>query len=405
MSDCKVSVIIPVHNCEQFLRQCIDSVLSQTLSEIEVILINDASTDSSQVIIDEYLANDDRIQVVQLENNKGVSVARNTGIDKSTGQYLIFVDADDYWIDQRMLENLYAKSILEQADLTSFGFCRVDEAGKQKDISVEAAAVVNPRQQKNWSIKYNAWAKFISRKYLSEHEIAFKPSLIMGEDALFSITLYCNANKLVVMDDVYYCYRTNPYGVNHAPWTSTKIFDSLRWFEMAIPIVRGSLLFEFRPDILQSITMERFKMLCTKLGPKAMELLTARQRQDYFERWVKCLDHLDPAYFNKHFQADSDAEVLREMMVQVRQNDVVGLSHSFNNDTARRQRTGNNIQSVTLSKQQAYQLGQDLLQVNKTHIRCEMGSNVIITLPREEAYQLARRLIANREPEITLRFN
>jgi hypothetical protein len=229
--------------------------------------------------------------------------------------------------------------------------------------------------------------------------------LLIGEDALFSLTLYCYANTLVVTADVYYCYRINPAGVNHVPWNSAKIFDGLRWFEMAIPLIRESVLFEHRADILQSISMERIKMLRNKLGPMAVELLTVQQQQNYFERWAKCFDHLDLSYFNQHIEVESDVGVFREMLKLVKQNNVIGLGAFFKNDMPRRQRAGIILQSVTLSKQQAQQLGQDLLQINKAHIRCEMGSNFIITLPREEAHQLARRLIANRKPEITLRFN
>ena len=89
-----VSIIIPVYNVEQYLRECVDSVLNQTYSDVEVILVDDESTDQSGNICDEYAEMDSRIKVIHKKNG-GVSSARNTGIDKAVGEYLLFVDSDD----------------------------------------------------------------------------------------------------------------------------------------------------------------------------------------------------------------------------------------------------------------------------------------------------------------------
>ncbi len=91
----KVSVIIPVHNTEQYLKECLDSVVNQTYKNLEIILINDASTDNSIDIINKY--KDKRIKVINMKHNSGVAIARNTGVDKSTGDYICYLDSDDYW--------------------------------------------------------------------------------------------------------------------------------------------------------------------------------------------------------------------------------------------------------------------------------------------------------------------
>lgn len=128
----KVSVIIPIYNAEQYLGQCLGSVLRQSLADIEIILVNDASTDASQTIISNYQSHDDRIHYIEMEHNGGVSAARNTGIKTATGEFIIFLDADDYWDGDEMLESLYQQAVSEKADFISFGFCRVDDKGEKR---------------------------------------------------------------------------------------------------------------------------------------------------------------------------------------------------------------------------------------------------------------------------------
>ena len=103
----KVSVIIPVYNCEAFLPQCIDSLRAQTMKEIEMIFVCDASPDDSLSILRRYEAQDSRIRVVAFEQNRGVSAARNAGMELATGEYVIFCDSDD-WVEPEMYERLYA---------------------------------------------------------------------------------------------------------------------------------------------------------------------------------------------------------------------------------------------------------------------------------------------------------
>ena len=92
----KISVIVPVYNTEQYLRQCLDSILCQTFSDFELILVDDASTDRSGVICDDYSMKDKRVKIFHCGKNSGVSAARNLAIDHSTGEYLVFIDSDDF---------------------------------------------------------------------------------------------------------------------------------------------------------------------------------------------------------------------------------------------------------------------------------------------------------------------
>ena len=104
INNIKVSIILPVYNCETYLNRCLDSLLNQTFENIEIIAINDGSTDRSLEILDIYAKNDNRIKVIN-KKNTGVSDTRNIGLDESKGDYIVFVDSDD-WIELNMIEDM-----------------------------------------------------------------------------------------------------------------------------------------------------------------------------------------------------------------------------------------------------------------------------------------------------------
>ena len=128
----KVSVVIPVYNCEAFLPECIDSLLAQTLEDIELIFVCDASPDDSLAILRRYEEKDSRIRVIAFEQNRGVSAARNAGIEAAAGEYIGFCDSDD-WVEPQMFERLYGAAKQHEADIS---FCRVykDYAHKTENV-------------------------------------------------------------------------------------------------------------------------------------------------------------------------------------------------------------------------------------------------------------------------------
>ena len=129
----KVSVIIPVYNTEKYLRRCFDSVVNQTLSDIEIICINDCSTDNSLEILQEYASKDKRIKLIDFKVNKGAAIARNIGIDAATGEYIGFVDSDDF-VDLDFYEKLYKKAAETGADAVKGKLFLYDNE-KKTDIS------------------------------------------------------------------------------------------------------------------------------------------------------------------------------------------------------------------------------------------------------------------------------
>jgi len=402
MSDCKISVIIPVYNGELFLRQCLDRVLQQSLIDFEIILINDASTDATQNIIDDYAQRDKRIHVIRQAVNKGVSAARNAGIEVAVGIYLTFLDADDYWMDDDMLASLFCQAETSLADIVDFGFIRSSENDEQRSSQAANSKFTNLQHDNKWSIRYTACAKLINLAYLKQQRILFDVSLVMGEDALFSTAMYCTAHRLVVTEAEYYCYRINPNSVNRTPWNRRKLHDALNWFTHVIKLITESEINQRMPNLIQTILAERMSMLYNKLGPLSLDILNEEELRQYIDAWSSNLQHLDSGYFSPESnrqQIASQQELYRLLMAR----DITAFKTFFKSSAYQSQK--NQAKSVTILQQQAKQLGYDILQINKVKIRCNFGSGVIITLPKQKAHQLAKQLIANQNPSITLWFD
>ena len=130
MANPKISVIVPVYNTEKYLHRCIDSILSQTFTDFELLLINDGSKDGSGAICDEYAAKDNRVRVFHKENC-GVSSARNLGLDNVQGEWVLFVDSDD-WMELTMLAKMYHAAIENNADCVYCDFNFVKQSGVER---------------------------------------------------------------------------------------------------------------------------------------------------------------------------------------------------------------------------------------------------------------------------------
>lgn len=122
----KVSIIIPVYNVEKYLRQCLDSVVNQTLTDIEIICVNDCSPDNSLSILKEYAENDNRIKIIDLKENVGLGQARNIAMQQATGEYIMFVDSDD-WLELVACKKAYDRINTNESDVCFFTYNLYDE--------------------------------------------------------------------------------------------------------------------------------------------------------------------------------------------------------------------------------------------------------------------------------------
>ena len=188
----KISIILPFYNVEPYLRKCMDTLVNQSLRDIEIIAINDCSPDNSLSIIEEYAAKDERIKIINNEKNLKLAGARNAGLDVATGEYVSILDSDDF-IELDFLEKLYALAVSEDADIVK-GVFRELPSGTMVNNNAEVL-------HSKWNFKWNLWTAIFRRDLLERHEIRFVIDTIC-----FQTRAVYFANKIAVCDDAIYNY-------------------------------------------------------------------------------------------------------------------------------------------------------------------------------------------------------
>ncbi|MFZ7119656.1 MAG: glycosyltransferase [Eubacteriaceae bacterium] len=206
----KISVIVPIYNVEKYISKCIISLLNQTLKNIEILLINDGSTDSSKKIIMEFQEKyPNKIKVIN-KNNEGVSVARNLGIIKSSAQYIAFVDADD-WLHQEMLELMYKKAIENKSDLVLCNARVIDEKEgslrsiwKSGNLNRSVENIYDNKELIN-TILPAPWGKLFKKSLFIDNDIFF-PLYLRNQDlgTIPRILIHCKSISKV--DEALYNY-------------------------------------------------------------------------------------------------------------------------------------------------------------------------------------------------------
>lgn len=227
-----VSIIVPVFNVDKFLKECIDSVIAQSYKKWELILIDDGSNDGSASICDDYANLDCRIRVVHKENS-GVSDSRNVALDMVQGEYVMFLDADDYWINTNVIEYLLKFAIINQLDIIRGEYIAVDENNKfvfSKRISgirrKYSCTVIDSYEFLKYGIS-NEFFLFLSmfrRKILNE--IKFEKGRIFLEDMQFYAKIFLREMRCMYLPDFrFYAYRKNINSVSYRV-NPRKLIDS-----------------------------------------------------------------------------------------------------------------------------------------------------------------------------------
>jgi glycosyltransferase involved in cell wall biosynthesis len=207
MSPIKVSIIIPVYNKEKYLKDCLDSVTNQTLSEIEIICIDDGSTDKSLDILEEYKRKDDRIKVYSYSNH-GPGFARNKGLNKAHGEYIAFIDADD-WIENSTLECLYSAAKKDNSDLVLFNALEhyTNKTKERSYYSHDIEKSFNWRQYPD--IVMNNYlivcTKLHKKELIDKHDIKFSERELF-EDVYFHISSIIYAESITYVNKILYHY-------------------------------------------------------------------------------------------------------------------------------------------------------------------------------------------------------
>lgn len=207
-NDDLISVIVPVYNVEKYLEKCVNSIIMQTYSNLEILLIDDGSTDKSSYICDDFAKKDKRIKAFHI-GNKGVSFARNKGIEEAKGKYIQFVDADDY-IEKNMIEILYNNAIKYNADLSTCNIKQFDEKGRETSENIKKGFHVynNDEYIKNIydDTMYYGYPinKLFKREYIGK--IRFNENISNSEDLLFLFEI-TNENSKIVYDGDSFLYN------------------------------------------------------------------------------------------------------------------------------------------------------------------------------------------------------
>lgn len=209
-----ITVVIPVYNVEHYLKKCLDSIVNQKYSNLEIIIVNDGSTDNSEKICQEYLHSDKRINLIT-QKNQGLSAARNTGIDNAHGKYICFVDSDDY-LDKHFVSELYHTLVKNKSDISVCDFWYVDGNGGKWSV--------RDKQNKNYSnidaikdifsgkqeTEIMTWNKLYKKELFDKNKIHFPVGKI-HEDNFTTYKLYYYANSISLIDKklYYYLQRSN----------------------------------------------------------------------------------------------------------------------------------------------------------------------------------------------------
>ncbi len=209
----EVSVVVPVYKAENYIHKCIESILSQTFTDFELILVDDGSPDSCGIICEEYAVKDSRISVIH-QKNGGPSAARNTGLSVATGKYICFVDSDDY-----IAENTLSVAVPQMEkgyDLVVFRFTMIDENGNCKKISYKSGEYIVGSSKERVSFIVNellqhhfGWephCRLFRRDIIEQHKLRFDNNIMIAEDMGFSLLYFAYAKKLFVLDEYLYYY-------------------------------------------------------------------------------------------------------------------------------------------------------------------------------------------------------
>ncbi|MBO6281138.1 MAG: glycosyltransferase family 2 protein [Alphaproteobacteria bacterium] len=292
----KVSVIIPVYNVDKYLHECLDSVVNQTLKEIEIICIDDGSTDNSLKILYEYAKKDKRFTIIA-QKHLYAGVARNAGLSVAKGEYLSFLDSDDFF-ELEMLEKMYQKAKQNKADICvcgAFFYDNLTQNNLEKkcclnmDNLPEKPFVINSLHSNcyNWTTPC-AWNKIFSRKFVNAEKIRFQSSKSCN-DAYFTIVALSLAQSICICPDVLVHYRIN---------TSSSISahrDKSNHSILNVYLAAKKVIKSKRPELLHYFTQKLFE------NTKGEWRLCGEEAKQYFALKAKKVLGADYKYFRKIF--------------------------------------------------------------------------------------------------------
>ena len=219
----KVSIIIPIYNTEKYLSKCLDSVINQTLKDIEIICVNDCSPDNSLSILKKYASKDDRIKIINNEINRNLGMARNIAMEAAKSDYIMFLDSDD-WYEENACEEAYNQIVKYNNDFVMFGFrylnettqvWRIGDKIKDFDYLIGKSSITLKDLTKPFLNGGVCWNKIYNKKFLIDNKILFPEGY--HEDGEFTLKVFLNFNNFSILDIPLYCYLIRPNSISTVP--------------------------------------------------------------------------------------------------------------------------------------------------------------------------------------------
>ena len=320
----KVSVIVPVHNAEKYLGECLDSILGQTLRDIEVLCVDDGSTDGSEKILVDYAARDARVKVFRTEH-VGAAVARNRGLSEVTGEYLFFCDADD-WIDQRALGSMWKSAKNTGADVAITGMWYFDDATRTEfnEWRPDRAALALPRPfaptdvgvRLFLALRAQMGGKMFRTGFVRGLGLEFQDQPRVNDLSFVAVALAAS-ERILADGSRHYHYRKNHggnlcSGINEHPEMS-----ALAWLR-AKEVLEGRGVFErFRAAFALAASQSLVDVVSTMSDPPAAERFFRRVREELILALGLDRDSSVPAA-RPFFESDSPLPICMERLAAMR---------------------------------------------------------------------------------------
>ena len=293
----KVSVIIPVYNVEKYLRECLDSVVNQTLKDIEIICINDGSTDNSLEILNEYAFNDSRISILT-QNNKGAGAARNSGIKIANGDFIAFIDPDDIYPSANVLSKLYNAACQNNAlvcggSLTFFKDKKFYPSRYNKSIFSDTGFV----NFVDYQFDYFYQRYIYNTKFLKNNNLYF-PMYRRYQDAPFFLNVMAKCEKFYAIPDVTYAYFESQNGNTT---NSKKVYDMLRGLAYCLDLSRKHRWYVIHYEIAKRVNGAYYKNIFKKqvkklCFPVLIQLFITVSKLDF-----NIINEIDKNFFLNNF--------------------------------------------------------------------------------------------------------
>ena len=325
----KISVIMPVYNVtEEYFKVCIDYLIGQTLKEIEIIVVNDGSNKQATCYYEDYCKKDSRIEYIYQEN-RGVSSARNTGIEAAKGEYLVFVDADD-WIESNTCEQVYNYAKKHNLDVVLYGYfsnyinkelVRVLQNAEQLSFEKEKLQLAILQGDEDYCmIELGATlGKVVKRELLIENDIRYILGIKQGEDALFSMYIYEYAKSVGYLPKALYHYRrsASSASASYQPDISDRVKKTLGEYEKFIVKYHNNDVYK------KALSRKRTALLFSEILP--MNFFHENNPYDWKQNKGKLREYIAKNEYIRKLQINEASGFIMKLQIRLLQKECLGL--------------------------------------------------------------------------------